>query len=405
MPHGKRKARLMTNGLVSDFGLRKSDPVPVELGKWAEATQDFALVALSASSHVVWANGALERVLGYTPEELVGKTLACVFTPEDLARGLDDHEIDVARTTGRAEDDRWHIGKHGRRVYCHGVLTALRDGEGRTNGFVKIFRDRTDVRTQIETLENSLSEGLARAGRKDVFLSTLAHELRSPLQAIANAANLFRRATDPGQNGKVADIVERQTTAIARLIDDLLDATRIDAGRLRIRCEPVRLQDAIAETVGLFSGAVDARRLQLHVVVPDVPIVLEADPMRLGQILRNLIENAVKYTPPGGNVWVTATVEGEAAVTRVRDDGNGMSAEVLPRIFEMFTRDAKALDSATDGLGIGLSVVKSLVELHHGIIEVQSAGPSRGSTFTLNLPLRQPRYDDPTTLTDDRIVE
>ena len=360
------------------------------LERWANETHDFALVILSPEARVMWTNDALASVLGYAPSELVGKSLRMIFTPEDLERGLDHHEIDVARKVGRAEDDRWHVSKNGSRVFCNGILTCLKGADGNVAGFMKVFRDRTDIRTQTETLENRLSEALRLANRKDIFLSTLAHELRNPINAIANAAVVVRRAQDPEHAVKAIEIVERQSATIARLIDDLLDATRIDVGRLRLNIEAVNLQDAIASAVGLQSSAIQAKGQVIRAVVPEVPIVLQADPVRLEQILRNVLDNAIKYTPSSGHIWVTATVEAGKAVIRIQDDGDGMNAETLPRIFELFTRGEKALDSASEGLGIGLAVVKNLVQLHGGIIEVQSGGPGRGTEFTLKLPLVQP---------------
>ena len=360
------------------------------LERWANETHDFALVVLSADARITWANAALTSVLGYAPGELVGKSLRMIFTPEDLERGLDAHEIDVARKVGRAEDDRWHLSKDGSRVFCNGILTCLKSTDGDVAGFIKVFRDRTDIRTQTETLENRLSEALRLASRKDTFLSTLAHELRNPINAITNAAVLAKRSQDPDHAAKTIEIVERQSATIARLIDDLLDATRIDVGRLRLNIEPVNLQDAIASAVGLQSPAIQAKGQVIRAVVPEVPIVLQADPVRLEQILRNVLDNATKYTPSSGHIWVTATVEAGKAVIRIQDDGDGMNAETLPRIFELFTRGEKALDSASEGLGIGLAVVKNLVQLHGGIIEVQSGGPGRGTEFTLKLPLVQP---------------
>jgi len=360
------------------------------LERWANATHDFAVVVLSPEARITWANDAVASVLGYAPAELIGKSLRMIFTPEDLERGLDQHEIDVARKVGRAEDDRWHVSKDGGRVYCQGILTCLKGEDGGVGGFVKVFRDRTDTRTETETLENRLSEAVGRARRKDVFLSTLAHELRNPINAIMNGAVVLRRAEDPDHTAKAIEIVERQTATMARLIEDLLDATRMDVGRLRLDIEPLNLQEAIAAAVALQSAAMQAKGQVIRVVLPAIPIVLEADPVRFEQILRNLLDNSIKYTPSSGHIWVTATVEADKAVIRIQDDGDGMNAETLPRIFEMFTRGEKALDSASEGLGIGLALVKNLVQLHGGLIEVQSGGPGRGSEFTLQLPLVQP---------------
>ena len=163
----------------------------------------------------------------------------------------------------------------------------------------------------------------------------------------------------------------------------------MDVGHLRLNIEPLNLQDAISSAVALQSPALQSKRQVMQVVLPEVPIALEADPVRLEQILRNVLDNSIKYTPASGHLWVTATVEADKAVIRIQDDGDGMDAETLPEVFEMFTRGEKAMDSASDGLGIGLAVVKNLVQLHGGIIEVQSGGQGRGTEFTLKFPLAQ----------------
>ena len=347
------------------------------------------VLVLSPEARVTWANDAVASVLGYTPAELTGKSLRMIFTPEDLERGLDHHELDVARKVGRAEDDRWHLCKDGSRVFCNGILTCLKGADGGVAGFIKIFRDRTDIRTQTETLENRLSEAVLRARRKDAFLSTLAHELRNPINAITNAAVLVRRAQDPDHTAKAIEVVERQAATMARLIDDLLDATRIDVGRLRLNFEPLNLQEAITSAVALQSASVQAKGQVIRVVVPRNPHrprgrcgSTRADPAKpSGQRdqVHALVRSHLGHCDGGGR----------KAVIRIQDDGDGMNAETLPKIFEMFTRGDKAMDSASEGLGIGLAVVKNLVHLHGGIVEVQSGGPGRGSEFTLKLPLVQ----------------
>jgi two-component system CheB/CheR fusion protein len=176
------------------------------------------------------------------------------------------------------------------------------------------------------------------------------------------------------------------------MLGDLLDATRLDTGSLKLDVHRVELQSAIRSAVSLHEASAIGRGLTIEVSVPEVPIELEADPTRLEQILRNLLDNAIKYTPRGGHIWVTGTIEGDAALVRVQDDGQGISAEALPRIFDLFTRGPRALDSATEGLGIGLAVVKDLVHLHHGVVQVQSVGAQKGSEFTVHLPLEQPRF-------------
>lgn len=360
--------------------------------RWAEQTEDFALVFLSPDARIIAANAAATRLFGYESSELLGQSLRLIFTPEDIERGLADHEIEVAMELGRTEDDRWHLCKDGSRIWVNGLLLAVKDATGVPLGLMKIMRDRTDVRTQTETLQNRLEGALRLASRKDAFLSTFSHEVRNPLNAVVNSLALLRSVPTGPKADKALDIAERQLTNLRRLMDDLLDVTRIDLDALKLKLERVILQTAIEGAVSLLARAASTRQQEVRVIVPEVAIALEADPVRLDQILRNLLENAIKYTPPGGHISVTATVEGKMAAVRIVDDGDGMTAETLPRIFEMFTRDAKAMDSATEGLGIGLAVVKNLVQLHHGIVEVQSAGAGKGSEFTVHLPLEQPRF-------------
>ena len=365
------------------------------LSLWHEQSEDFALVFLDLEARVVAANGAVTRVLGYEPAELMGHTLRSIFTAEDLAKGLDVHEREVAAQLGRAEDDRWHVGKNGRRVWVSGVMIPLRDRAGVQIGFAKLMRDRTDLRSEIAALENKVAEAKAAATRKDEFLSTLGHELRNPLSTLTNACALLKGRDEAERDDRIFAAMDRQLAVVGRILDDLRDVTRGDTGRLRLAFEPLNLQAAIVAAIELHLPAAEARSKSLRWVFPEPEIIVAADSVRLEQIVRNLLDNAIKYTPEGGQISVTATVEGAMAVIRIEDDGIGLSAEKLPRIFELFTREDRVVDSAADGLGIGLAVVKNLVALHHGLIQVQSAGPGKGSEFTVRLPLQQAPVVEP----------
>ena len=315
--------------------------------------------------------------------------------PEDLAKGLDVHELEVATQLGRAEDDRWHVGKNERRVWISGVMVSLRDGRGRHIGYAKLMRDRTDLRTEVATLENQLGEAKAAATRKDEFLATLGHEFRNPLGTVANACELLRRQVTGGRSDRMFSVLDRQLAVCGRILDDLRDLTRADTDRLRLELEPLNLQEAIHSALELHRPAAQARSQNLRWVFPEPEIIIRGDSVRLEQIIRNLLDNAIKYTPHRGEISVTATVEGSMAVVRVQDDGIGLSADVLPRIFDLFTREDRVIDSAADGLGIGLALVKKLVALHQGIVQVQSAGPGQGSEFTVRLPLHEPQVVEP----------
>jgi CheY-like chemotaxis protein len=223
--------------------------------------------------------------------------------------------------------------------------------------------------------------------RKDEFLAMLSHELRNPLAPIRNAVELMRRLGPPDQKLNMArDIIDRQVTHLARLVDELLDVSRISQGKIELHREPVELARLVAQSVEAARPQVEARRQTLSVDLPAAPVWLSADPARMEQVLVNLLNNASKYTPERGRIEVAgAVVSGEATI-RVRDNGSGIDAQLLPRVFELFVQGERSLDRSQGGLGIGLTLVRRLVELHQGHVEAESDGPGRGATFTVTLP-------------------
>ena len=220
--------------------------------------------------------------------------------------------------------------------------------------------------------------------RKDEFLALLAHELRGPLAPLRNTLEIMRRAeNDPSLLQEARTVMGRQLAQLVRLVDDLLDVNRISRGRLELRKEHVELAP-------LLNHAIDYCRPmahELHVDVPEQPILIDADPVRLVQIFGNLVHNACKFTPQNGEIFVTAVVEDGEVVVRVRDTGVGIDPQSLPTIFDMFTQLGRSLESPTGGLGIGLAIVKHLVELHGGVVEAASEGKGKGTTLTVRLPL------------------
>jgi PAS domain S-box-containing protein len=358
------------------------------LALWPHQTGDHVLLLMDGDAVIVGSNQAVEQILGYAPQELLNRSLGIIFDAQDIARGLDRHEVDVARRVGRSEDDRWHVRKDGSRFWAVGMLTAIKDVHGTCIGLVKVLRDRTDLRAQISTMENRLLAATEAAGIRERFMRTLAHELRNPLQAAKGALVLLKRnsASAPAA-AKSLEIAEKQLEVMARLIGDLSDTAQIDRGASSLDLTEVVVQSAIVSAVELHSYLAKSRGQTVSLVLPEVPIVVRADPIRLEQILRNLLDNAFNHTPSGGRVWVTATVEGPMAVVRIRDEGEGISPQTLPKIFEMFTRDQRAIESTIEGVGIGLAVVKNLVQLHQGTVEVHNSGLGYGSEFTVNLPL------------------
>jgi signal transduction histidine kinase len=225
--------------------------------------------------------------------------------------------------------------------------------------------------------------------RKDDFLAQVAHELRNPMAAMLGAAHALRPGeTDPAALEESRDVVVRQVRHMTRLVEDLLDASRIRRGEIEIRKEPVELAGAVARAIEAAGPLVAARGHALSVALPEGPVWLEADPVRLVQVLANLLTNAAKYTEPGGRIALDARCEaGRVLALTVRDSGIGIAPEMLPRVFELFTQVDRAPDRSGGGLGIGLALVKSLVDLHGGTVTAASEGPGRGSTFVVRLPL------------------
>jgi CheY-like chemotaxis protein len=225
-------------------------------------------------------------------------------------------------------------------------------------------------------------------GKKDEFLATLAHELRNPLAPIRNALEIMR--VDGHQSSAVEQaarlMIERQLEQMVRLIDDLLDVSRITRGRLELRKQRVELADVVRSAVDTSRPLIEGSRHDLTVELRREPIYLDADPIRLAQVLSNLLNNAARYTEAGGRIWLTARLRNGDVEITVRDTGVGIPADALPRIFDMFEQVDESLERSQTGLGIGLTLVKRIVEMHGGDVEARSEGPGRGAQFTVRLP-------------------
>jgi len=255
------------------------------------------------------------------------------------------------------------------------------------------MRDRLAQRTaESERLAAELrarAEALAESDRrKDEFLAMLAHELRNPLGAVSTAAYVLAGMDSlaPPVARSVA-IIQRQSQHLARLVDDLLDVSRITRGKVELRRVPIDLGEVVKHAVESTRLLVEARRHRLQVSLPGAPLPLIADPTRIEQVLANLIRNAVKFTDPGGLVEIDAAARDGDAMVRVGDSGAGIPGDLLPRVFDLFIQGPQGLDRSAGGLGIGLTLVRSLVEMHGGRVEAHSDGPGRGSHFIIWLPL------------------
>jgi signal transduction histidine kinase/CheY-like chemotaxis protein len=233
-----------------------------------------------------------------------------------------------------------------------------------------------------------LSDLLAEADRRNEFLAMLAHELRNPLAPVQNALELMRLCpADRLACARARDIAAEQIQHLSRLVDDLVDVSRISHGRIRLRKEIVDLAPFVNQAVETVRNSIETHGQRLSISLPREPIQLEADPTRLVQVLSNLLNNAMKYTQEGGRIWLSAEREEHEVVLRIRDTGIGMSAELVPRVFDLFTQGERGLDRSQGGLGIGLTMVHSLVEMHGGSVIARSDGPGQGSEFVVCLPI------------------
>jgi signal transduction histidine kinase len=256
-------------------------------------------------------------------------------------------------------------------------------------------RRRTEeiLRKSEELLSKKSQQLLEDDRRKDEFLAMLAHELRNPLSPIRTTVELLKLHPlvheDPKINQWLA-MMQRQVIHLAHIVDDLLDTSRISRGLIVLKPEWTNIQDSINQAMEMNKPLPEAQNKQQAVLLPPEGIMLRADPMRLVQILFNLINNALKYTPPGGVVALSARRDGDYVVVEVRDTGNGIPEDVLPRIFDLFYQADKSLDRSKGGLGLGLTLVKKLTDLHGGTVEAHSGGRNQGSVFTLRLPVGSP---------------
>lgn len=280
------------------------------------------------------------------------------------------------------------------RVAARFTARPVVDEQGRTAGVLVTAVEALEtarLRAEVDELKAELGSQAASPGGetgKEAFLAMLAHELRNPLAAILTAVHVIRRhAAADFAVGHASQVIERQVHHLARLLDDLRDLSRIGVGRMELRPQPVSLEAAAAEAVEVVQPLFRAGRHQFFVSGPEAPVLVEADTTRLVQIIGNLLQNAAKYTSPGGRIELTMASERDEGVVTVRDTGLGIEPEMLPRVFDLFAQAPGARSRALGGLGIGLSLVRRLVELHGGRVEAHSQGLGCGSEFIVRLPL------------------
>ena len=364
----------------------------------AESTRDYAIITLDEQGVITTWNKGAELIFGYSKAEAEGAYYDFIFSPEDRASGVPENELLAVRTHGRSEDERWHVRKDGNRFFCSGEVTLL-SGDN-LKGYVKIARDLTGHKRQHEEQSQQLAETRNTNYLKDEFFAVMSHELKHPLNLIQLNAELLRRlpvtkSVEPAAKAvnTICDAVNSQ----ARIIDDLLDVARVRTGKLKLKPIAVDLASVLRDIHAVVLSDRHDATVELH--VPSDPLMVHADPTRLEQIIWNLVNNALKFTPSNGHVQLIASQVGNMARLDVKDDGAGIAPENLDHVFDLFGQAEKQhVSHNREGLGIGLSLVRQLTEAQRGTVEVTSAGVGTGCTFTVYLPLAH-SIDEPQTPT------
>jgi PAS domain S-box-containing protein len=350
------------------------------IGDAVIATDEFGLVTLT--------NPVADTLTGWPLADARGKPLDEIFRiVNEQTRDIVESPVTKVLREGGIVGLANHtvlIHKAGHETPIEDSGAPICDDDGVITGVVLVFRDATSERAQ----RNAMHEA---DRRKDEFLAILAHELRNPLAPIRQAATMAERAdVTPEQVRWSHAVIVRQAAHMARLLDDLLDVSRITRGRLEVRRARLALREVIDAAVETVRPVLDAQGHKLQVDLPEESLFIDADALRIAQVVANLLTNAAKYTPPPGNIRVAVTGEAGQARIRVLDNGIGLAAEDLPRIFDMFAQVKPTLDRKESGLGIGLALSKALMELHGGTLEARSDGPGRGSEFIATLALADP---------------
>ncbi|MDY0747574.1 PAS domain S-box protein [Paucibacter sp. R3-3] len=368
-----------------------------------EGVPDYAIFMLDANGNVATWNVGAQRIKGYAAEEIIGQHFSVFYPPEVRDSGWPRHELQVAAETGSFRDEGWRLRKDGSALWAHVTITALKDSSGRLLGFAKLTRDLTERRTaaaaeiasqqreEILEAERSARMSAQRATRiKDEFLATLSHELRTPLSAILGWTQLLARA---GTNAKPSDIqraievIDRNARAQVQLVDDLLDLSRVMSGKIRLDLQQLSLVDVVQAAVDSAVPSAETKGIRLQSVLDPTPTVVTADGGRLQQVVWNLLTNAIKFTPKGGQVQVLLQRVNSHIELSVSDTGIGIPGHFLPHVFDRFSQQDSSTTRSYGGLGLGLAISKQLIELHGGSIRAASLGEGQGATFFVHLPL------------------
>lgn len=383
-----RDAKL-TPVLVSGDAEEPDYPIQALLAAIVESSDD-AIVSKTLDGRIRSWNAGAMRLFGYTPEEVIGKPITIII-PAELHE--EEHRILEKLRRGERLDhfETTRVTRDGRRIPISLSVSPIRDSRAVVIGASKVARDISERKRAEQALRESERALREADRRKDEFLALLAHELRNPLAPIRYALATSRKAGRTlEQQRRAEEVIERQVAHMSRLLDDLLDVSRITHGTLELKKSRTELTLVLGAAIEAARPILDSKHHTLSLDLPKQTVRLEADPVRLAQVFSNLLINAAKYTDAGGSIELRATCEENGVVAAVRDNGMGISADMMPRLFTLFSQAHTALGRSEGGLGVGLALTRGLVALHGGRVEARSDGPGRGSEFIVRLPVGVP---------------
>jgi PAS domain S-box-containing protein len=344
-----------------------------------ENVSDYAIFMLDPEGNIASWNAGAQRIKGYQPAEILGKHFSTFYCQEDIAANIPASELQTAIRAGRFETEGWRVRKDGSLFWANVVITAVYDEHRVLRGFAKVTRDMSE-RKRLEQLE-------ASSRHISEFLATLAHELRNPLAPVRNAIGVMQMETDiTPRVAACRDIIDRQTSHLGRLVDDLLDMGRITTGKIELRMTRSDVSEMVTRSIELVRPILDERAQHVVTLLPPEPLCVTVDSTRIVQVMQNLLNNASKFSPTGSGITIDVERDRNALFLRVSDKGRGISQKGLTAIFDLFVQEDQYLNPGDAGLGIGLTLCRSIVEMHGGTISAASAGANQGSTFTVRLP-------------------
>lgn len=358
-----------------------------------ESARDFAIISMDKSGNIISWNSGATLILGYTAQEIIGKPISFIFTPEDKKAGAAEYELSKAAKIGHASDERWHMRKNGERFYASGILAAMLDKSGTVKGFTKIARDCTEQKEAEEAIIAARNAAEAANIAKTEFLANMSHEIRTPMNAVIGLSNIL--ALSQPLTAKQKDFIktlQMSADSLLALINDLLDIAKIEANTVELEQVPFSLTQLIQEVISIMAVRVKEKGLTFSMDGEYIHNrMFIGDPTRIRQIMVNLCSNAIKFTE-SGSIHINVTSADihqpgmEMIAIVVKDTGIGIAPEKLETIFEKFVQADSSINRKYGGTGLGLAITKTLTEIMGGTIQADSV-PGSGSTFTITIPL------------------